>query len=159
MIKVGGGKPLTISNQDRDAATALILNDYPELGDAKRNSERYVAANTVASAAKVLMQKNPALNWQEALAQAYTTERASFKTEVGPFGGKRVKFEGGGKSAQTAIPLPKSADEAVVGKYYYAGNGTIGRWNGKTMDPVGGRATPPPAATSDEEPDEDPEEE
>lgn len=150
LVKVGGGKPLTISNNDRDAASALIVKDFPEFGTKEMNTERFVAANTVASAAKVLMQKNPALNWQEALAQAYTTERASFKTETGMFGGRKVKFEGGGKSAQTAIPLPKSAEDARVGTFYYGPNGAIGRWNGKTMDPVGGKATPPPAAAADE---------
>lgn len=151
LAKVGGGKPLTISNNDRDAAAALILKDFPELGDKTMNNERYVASNTVASEAKILMQKNPALSWSEALAQSYTAERANFKAESKFFGGRSVKFEGGGKSVQSAIPLPKDAKEMRPDRFYYNESGAIAKWNGKSMIPVGGaKATPPPAVGPEE---------
>lgn len=149
--KGGAGRPLTISRNERDVASAMITNDFPELSGAEHNDERTTAANTVASEAKTLMQKNPALSWSEALSQAYTAERGNFQITPGKLFGRTVKFEGGGKSPSTAVPLPKSEKEAKIGKYYYAPNGAIGKWNGKTMDPVGQRTpTPEPDDEGDE---------
>lgn len=153
LLKGGGGRPLTISRNERDVASAMITQDFPELSGADRNDERTTAANTVASEAKTLMQKNPALSWSEALSQAYTAERGNFQITPGKLFGRTVKFEGGGKSPSTAVPLPKSEKEAKIGKYYYASNGAIGKWNGKTMEPVGSRR--PPVEPDDGDPEGD----
>ena len=143
---------MTISPNERAAAGALIERDFPEFKDQDKLAERVIASNTVASAAKALMQKNPALDWQEALSQAYVAERGNFRTESKMLGGRKVKFEDG-TSPQTARAAPPLGDRKA-GKYYYNDKGAIGKWTGKGWEPVGASSSSSQASADEEDDDE-----
>lgn len=135
-------------------AGRLLLQNYP--GADKIDAEAYLSAraNIVAEAASAL-QRNPALNMSQAVAQAYTNTRGDIEFEQGYFGGMmnaggKFKFTGGGRTAATALPMPTVTPEQLkdpakvreaqaalkVGRYYVSPSGQIGRWDGKQFQLV-----------------------
>lgn len=134
------GRRVETRQEDKDLAGQLLRKDFPTASTADPDAYRN-ARDTVASEATSILRRNPALSRSQAVAQAYTQARQAgdFEFEEGHFGtkyGAKFKFTGGGRSAETALPMPSSAAEAKTGRYYLNAKGQIGRWDGKQFQPV-----------------------
>jgi hypothetical protein len=121
----------------------LLRKDHPFVdrltgADAAQVRE---ATYTIAAEARALMRANPALSLPTALSQAYTNALRGGDIQIKPgtniirrnFGGE-FKFSGGGRSPETALPIPSDAKSVQKGKYYVNPDGRIGRWNGSKFD-------------------------
>lgn len=122
------------SKMDIIAAGQLLESrlEFPlEEEDAK------VAAYDVAAEARALMKANPGLSAKEARERAVTAIVASddLQTVSKLFGKNRMSYTGGGKTAQTAIPV-KEKMSFQNGKYYVNSSGVTARFNGTGFEPV-----------------------
>src|SRR5258706_6624390 len=134
---VGAGKGVASPSKDEQTETLrLIKRDYPDLYSKAEEAQN--AAFTVASRARELRQQNPAISSKEAIARAYTeaVKGGEFKhAEAKKFLGFTTqkaedKFLGEGKSADTAMALPKTAANAGKGEFYILRDGRVGQWTG-----------------------------
>ncbi len=143
LARAGGGKAVTSPNKmETDRARSIIKKDFPDLADEDVGD----AASTVASEARALRRSNPALNMDQALAQALLAARQAgdFQAEAGgTFSKDKTRYLGRGKTPETAAIVPmdgKKVDTAklVKGRFYVGIGGKIAKWNGKTMEMQGG---------------------
>lgn len=120
----------------------LIKRDFPFMaGDtaADRVSAMNDAAFTIASEARALMRRNPALSGSAAINQAYASavRNGDIEAEEGTMRiGRKFRFAGGGRSPETALMVPKTQEGLKVGRYYVNDAGQIGKWNGKGFTAV-----------------------
>lgn len=153
------GEPSTAAT---DAARALIKKEYPNLDDAS------TAARNIASRARVMVRENAGLDIAQATQRAYNEAKTAgeFVLEggielpvIGTKVGQKQKYIGGGRTPETAIPLPMKdgkpvASALVKNKHYYSPKG-VAVWDGKAMKLIPGIASPSSAADPGDDDDED----
>jgi hypothetical protein len=139
--RLPGAEPKT---QEIDQVVSFLRRDYPFLSgerDKQIGNSVNEAAYTIAAEARAKMRANPALSISAALNMAYTEAQkagdfeADAGTAIGGFG-RKFKFAGGGRSPETAVPVPKTAADAKVGRYYVNSRGDVARWDGKKFVPA-----------------------
>lgn len=137
LAKAGAGKPLAApTTAETSAALALVKSQmFPNLQGAKDDPSYLqtletinAGAKNVAAEAKALLRDNSALTWNQALQRALTESVKAGDWQTVAAGGlfrsrDKTTFQGGGKSADTAMPLPTGGREEVrkklqVGKFY-----------------------------------------
>lgn len=173
LAKTGVSKPLAAPTKaETDAALALVKTQmYPSLAGDKSDPVYLqtletinAGAKDVAASAKAKLRDNPALDWNTALQRALTESIQAGdwqKVAAGGFFSRqpRTAFSGGGKTAETAIPIPPGASAADVrkkmqpGKFYLdpRTNQPIGQWTGTGFSPL---AAPAGAGGADDGGDE-----
>lgn len=132
--KVAGGKSssTTPTREERETTSRLIRQQFPDIAE----DDRAVAAVTVASEAKRLMRKNPALSWDEARTQAFASQMEFFQTEDPTFGKRKTTFRAVGRSPSRALPFPQSPRDAKVGSYYRRGDQIFRFLGGQEFEPI-----------------------
>lgn len=124
------------SPDDRGEAARLLSKEQPDvLGD-----DRRLAVDAIASRANEIIRERKGMGRNQAMQIAYkeALDAGDFeKTSLNEFSlggntfkiGEKTRFAGGGKSAETAIPLPKSgkAADLKVDRFYEDG-GVIKKW-------------------------------
>lgn len=135
LAKAGGKEAGTPARTDLRQAENIILKEFPKLeaGDLED------AAYTISAEAKALRKRNPALDANQALQQAFVAAKKAgdFKTEAsGILRRDKTTFSGAGKTPQTPAALP-GKDKLVKGRYYLSPTGAVGQWNGKGFELVG----------------------
>ena len=150
MAKHGAGKGVSApAKGETDQAARLISKDFPDLPP----SDVLNAAYEVASEARVMRQKNPALDADTALNKAYLDARfrgefkvakdaAALKNLYMP--SKKTSFDSG-KTPDRALALPMANGKVdptklVQGRYYRSAKG-VGMWTGTGFELVGSSAT------------------
>jgi len=165
LAKTGGGKEIAPPGRaDVDYTTNLLKKDFPELDI----TDRKEAAYDIASAARELIKRNPALTRASAIQQAITNAQqagmfSTSSTKIDMLGlewGKKTKYTGRGRTPETAVPVPSSASDRTVGMYYTSPTGQVAKWTGKGWEVTGraltaGNGRPAPAAADVEEEEEE----
>lgn len=152
----GAGSPAT---GDVSQARTLVQKEFPDIEGADLKE----AAFTIAAEAKALAKKNPALDMNQALRQAFAAAKKAGDFKVIPsnvlgYGGKAT-FSGAGKTPQTPASLPKKPTDLVSGRYYTNASGAVGKWTGKGFEVVGDLLSGDNSDPDDEEDLDDEEEE
>jgi hypothetical protein len=139
-------KPLGTPKAEEVVAAGQTMQRYAPEGASAADLK--TASYQVAEETKKIMRDIPALSAPQARERAAREVAKGFWKSRGMFG-DTVKF-GGGETPQNAIPLPKTAREAVVGKHYFNSKGAVMVWDGKALQAPGtavgkkaaGRAAP-----------------
>lgn len=136
------GKPSTAaSDAQKSEVRNLLRQQHPDLaGDPV---ELGLATASIASEAVLHAKMNPGMSWEAAKTEAYMKQRENIQ-------GK--KFNVVGRTASTALPMPKDPKEARVGAYYQTSRGPLRYLGNKQFAPATSRSGSIP------EPDEDPDE-
>lgn len=139
LAKTGGGKAIQRPSREEVAqAERLIEGDESlDLGGAYDRATRGEAAFSIASDAKARMQKNPALDADTALRQAFLAAKAGgqFEVEKGLFGfNNKTKFVKG--KVPEILPAPANPKDLKIGTTYRSPTGMIGKWTGKGFEPI-----------------------
>lgn len=119
---------LNVSKEDQARAESLIKQQFKDV-DFDVN-ERTVASFNIAAEAKAKMRANPALSLSQAMNQAFSEALSAGDLQVdkGRIYGQKFRYAGGGRSKETALPMPKKAEEAKDGRYYLNPNGVLVRF-------------------------------
>lgn len=102
-LEKNAGPQASAANRDRDAvlANAFIKDQF----GGKTSENLMLGAAELSENARKLMRTNPALTYNQALAQSF--DPADWSSEKGGMlSSDKVKFAGGGKTALTPLPLP-----------------------------------------------------
>lgn len=120
-----------------EQAETLLRKDFPGI----EGVDLEEAAFSVASEARAIRKKNPAIDAAGAIQQALQVAREAgdfTETSVGSIMGKeigkKVKYSGKGRTAALPAPVPSNPKEAKVGRYYISPSGVVGKWNGKKFE-------------------------
>lgn len=167
---------------ETQAAVALIKNQmFPNLTAGAKDDPDYLStleqinsgAKDIAARAKAILRENPAIkDYQMALQRALTESIQAGEWQNVAAGGyfkpDKTKFSGGGRTADTAIQIPKGKDltdirkKLVPGKFYIdpRTGKPIGQWTGTGFSPVaapasGGAGDGGGGDEADNEPDDD----
>lgn len=160
LAKGGSGKGVVSPPKaEVDQAVRLLKGDFKDLAD----TDYLNAGYEIASEARALRQRNPALDANTAVQQAFVNAKArdDFKeiVEEGIFkdSTKRV-FIGGGKTPETAISVPDDKAKLVKGRWYSGAGGVKGQWTGSGFKVNPEAPTRGAGALAAEDPDEEEEE-
>lgn len=134
LAKAGtGGKGVTTpSGSEISLAKTLFDKEFPAGSFNVEGVSRAEAAMTIASDARALRRQNPALDPAAAMRMAFENAKRSgdFQVTKGKWAMKSsLNFERRGLDTQTPMPLPKSAGEAIPGRWYSGPRGTA-LWTG-----------------------------
>jgi hypothetical protein len=159
LAKAGAG----VKDPGRDLQTQAmrkIRESYPDLSTDGETLN--TAAYGIASEAQALRRNNPALTTEESLGRAFKTavERGDFKTTPRPtvpvlgweYGSGKTGYTGGGRTEETAIPLPKGADPSKLEKgHFYLDGGVTAKWDPDDPEAEGGWVYPENEGAAEEE--------
>lgn len=155
LAKGGAGKGVVSPPKaEVDQAIRLLKGDFKDLAQ-----EDYMnAAYEIASEARTLRQRNPALDSNTAITQAFVSakSRGDFKDVVEKgllFDKTKKAFVGGGRTAETALSIPEDKGKLVKGRWYTGQGGKVGQWTGSgfKVNPENPRAGMGAAVEDDED--------
>lgn len=168
LAKTGAGKAIAApTSAETDAAKFLIMQQIP--GADQADAATIVGgAKYIAASAKSMRRENPALDWNTALQRALLeSHQAGDWQSVSQGFGTKLKFQGGGKTADTAVPIPMSKnavgtvkidrDKLTKGKFYTNPTRQVAQWTGTGFSPVAVAPSGSASSEADEgdEPDSD----
>lgn len=136
LAKGGAGKGVSGPNKTEiDQAERMVREQFPTIESAGN------VAYTIASEARELRQKNPALGAAQALNMAFqdAQRRGDFQgISGGVFGKDKTRFVNQGKTPQTAMMLRSGMKPAdmVKDRYYVNPQGGLLKWTGKEFEVI-----------------------